>query len=463
MHSTKTLLIHNHFFIVIILLTIGNLQVARASIDISYCNCDLTYEEVKSEDFIPVPTGKINNGQANGPYWIKVIQPGDATSRIVRLPYPRLRNPSIHSDAEAGQFQEQRAFCEFLLPPLEEASPYYIYVEAYRIGYIPIQIESADTFDKYRAKLTLRIGLYYGFSLAIILTSLFLYFFIREKTYLYYSALLMVLWVTFAFEDGAFNFWGVPEVIADILDSVLHWMVGLCCAFLGWDYVQFQDHLPRIKWPLIASIILSGICFIGYHLTGSVISSSLGDVFAVLSLVIIAVGSFSLYGRTNFARLFSFAFSLVVICAVDVYIPKHFGWNFLGLSQQALKIANVVGMIIFGVLIAYRINLLFRQNNKHKAEIRRMLEEISMEEENKVSETQEVKSPKEDVRSKYAILQEYELTDRQLDILDGIKQGLTNQEIADEFSISLNTVKYHTRNIYEKMGVKRRVQILAMK
>jgi LuxR family transcriptional regulator, maltose regulon positive regulatory protein len=48
------------------------------------------------------------------------------------------------------------------------------------------------------------------------------------------------------------------------------------------------------------------------------------------------------------------------------------------------------------------------------------------------------------------------LSDRELEILQLIDQGLTNPEIGKRLYISLNTVKVHTRNIYSKLGVNNR-------
>jgi LuxR family maltose regulon positive regulatory protein len=53
------------------------------------------------------------------------------------------------------------------------------------------------------------------------------------------------------------------------------------------------------------------------------------------------------------------------------------------------------------------------------------------------------------------------LSERELDVLRLIAEGLSNQEIAERLFISLHTVKWHTGNIYGKLAVKNRTQAVA--
>lgn len=53
------------------------------------------------------------------------------------------------------------------------------------------------------------------------------------------------------------------------------------------------------------------------------------------------------------------------------------------------------------------------------------------------------------------------LSERELEVLRLVADGLTNQEIADRLIIALSTVKTHAHNIYGKLGVSNRVQAVA--
>lgn len=51
------------------------------------------------------------------------------------------------------------------------------------------------------------------------------------------------------------------------------------------------------------------------------------------------------------------------------------------------------------------------------------------------------------------------LTEREKDVLDGVSRGLSNQAIADELSIGLNTVRSHIHNLLSKLALANRTQL----
>jgi ATP/maltotriose-dependent transcriptional regulator MalT len=53
------------------------------------------------------------------------------------------------------------------------------------------------------------------------------------------------------------------------------------------------------------------------------------------------------------------------------------------------------------------------------------------------------------------------LTDREVEVVRLVKEGLTNQEIADRLVIATGTVRTHLENIFEKLGVHTRTAAVA--
>jgi ATP/maltotriose-dependent transcriptional regulator MalT len=52
------------------------------------------------------------------------------------------------------------------------------------------------------------------------------------------------------------------------------------------------------------------------------------------------------------------------------------------------------------------------------------------------------------------------ISQREMEVLQLMAAGATNQEIADQLFVSLNTIKTHTSRLFEKLDVKRRTQAI---
>ena len=54
------------------------------------------------------------------------------------------------------------------------------------------------------------------------------------------------------------------------------------------------------------------------------------------------------------------------------------------------------------------------------------------------------------------------ITRRELEILELIAHGMSNREIAEKLFVSENTVKTHSRRVFDKLGARRRTQAVQM-
>jgi len=58
------------------------------------------------------------------------------------------------------------------------------------------------------------------------------------------------------------------------------------------------------------------------------------------------------------------------------------------------------------------------------------------------------------------LMTKYAITRREMEVIELIRQGKTNKEIADHLFISVETVKDHNYKIFQKTGVKNRIQLV---
>ena len=59
-----------------------------------------------------------------------------------------------------------------------------------------------------------------------------------------------------------------------------------------------------------------------------------------------------------------------------------------------------------------------------------------------------------------ALAEKYKITKREMEVIELIRQGKTNREISGQLFISVETVKDHNYNIFQKTGVKNRIQLV---
>lgn len=58
--------------------------------------------------------------------------------------------------------------------------------------------------------------------------------------------------------------------------------------------------------------------------------------------------------------------------------------------------------------------------------------------------------------------QKYDLTRKERIILEMLSKGEASEQISSELDVSVNTVKKHTVNIYRKLGINKRIQLIQM-
>jgi len=131
----------------------------------------------------------------------------------------------------------------------------------------------------------------------------------------------------------------------------------------------------------------------------------------------------------------------------------------LNLKSEVNKKKNVILFLAIGLLfILSAFSLIYKRmrlknNNMMIDNMRNQIEEYLGQ--ITILKDEDNKRIGQDISSK---IDKYGLSSREIEVLNHITHGLKNQEIADKMFVSLSTIKTHTKNIFEKLDVRNRIE-----
>lgn len=126
--------------------------------------------------------------------------------------------------------------------------------------------------------------------------------------------------------------------------------------------------------------------------------------------------------------------------AVLLFLMKWLEWRFIIINHTFEVYAGLIALIftLVGIWLALKLT-------------RPKIEKVIVE-----KRVYADKSP--DFKLNQAESDRFQLSKRELEVLLLMAEGLSNQEIAGQLFISLNTVKTHSSRLFEKLEVARRTQ-----
>ncbi len=120
-------------------------------------------------------------------------------------------------------------------------------------------------------------------------------------------------------------------------------------------------------------------------------------------------------------------------------------------SKRQLTL-SLMGLIVLLMIVSISLFMLYKKNKERRKWVEEENQRIHQQIAQLTAETNEKGENKIE-------LSNYNLTERQIEIIDLIKQGKTNKEIGHQLYISENTVKYHLKVIYEILDIAHRSEL----
>ncbi len=232
---------------------------------------------------------------------------------------------------------------------------------------------------------------------------------------------------------SSFLFSGIPLIVLNyvfeaffIIDT--SFVVVFICRFVNWLIAR-----PMSKIEIVSTFVV-GIMYFIVSVLSSIINYSLLRTIQPLLPTLnvcycIAVIVLSRKTISNvLVRDALFVFLIVTLTTIPLLVISSIWYDFRQLVFSIIELAYFI------------VHLTFMFISMEKAENRRQKgvdEEIKLED-----------------------LQEFHITEREFEVIKLIKKGMTNKEIGYELGISVNTVNNHIANIFQKTGVKSRIDLL---
>jgi DNA-binding CsgD family transcriptional regulator len=322
------------------------------------------------------------------------------------------------------------------------------------------EVESITNFTGETDLRSLLLGLFFGFMLVMAIYNLLLYFTLKDKAYILYVGTVVFNILTTLATNGISGqyFWPNQPELDGIIYVTFAGLSMFCSSRFAAIFLQLNKHhkpLDKLMWVLAYLSLL--LTVLSLFLTIEQITP-FGRWLVLLSFpsyIIVAVIAY----KNGFkpARFYLIAWIPYVLGLVTRTMHGA-GWlpsNQLVMSS--LELGGALEIVLLSFALADRIKSLQEENAQIRTQLKNYISQVlSLEQKIQSTNINQTDSPEEKIAT---IAKKHNLTERETDILLQISLGLNNQEIANELFISINTVKYHTRNIYEKLDVKKRTEI----
>lgn len=430
--------------------------------------------------FIPVQKIPFNNGLKNGTYWFKIkVHNTDYNSLRtvfdVHEPYINTAflyycsDDSLKLLCETGnkfELASKPISCRCLTFPVvvdTGIQTYIVKVRFHRNTSFILDVQREKDFYLKEVSVFFKIGIYYGISLMIIIVNLFYFFSFKDKTFLFYAITVFLICCSLLHLDGLMVYVFKPGWFLINVDIVFHILLAIACSLFSSSYLGVKIHLPKqhkIELILLSIVIVIYLLFL---ITNNVILYAMGIASILLFLSYYWVLSLILFKIHKYARFYSLAYVVMLFTTILYAIPVMLGHDFLRVGIDILKIGCILEMLIMSYAVVFRLRVL-KKENKH------MTQKIK----DYICKIEEVKANAQEYKENASMLlctsgtnidfalikEEYNLTEREVDVLKCIIQNYTNPKIAEKLFISVNTVKYHTQNIYSKLNISGRTDVL---
>ncbi|MDR0229532.1 MAG: LuxR C-terminal-related transcriptional regulator [Flavobacteriaceae bacterium] len=378
--------------------------------------------------------------------------------------------PNIDANGEKidSQFQENHFITDY--PTI------YIKAKSTYINKGDFLLVERGEFRGVILKRLIKLEIFYSLYIISIVVNLGLYFVFRERISLIYSLFISSIIIICLLEDGLFYF--ISDGAYDKTRLLTVFMPISCSLFifLMYHFLDIQKMYNQLKYGYITLLCVFSFLACLYYLTGYewvfifLINSALSSAILVIILA-------TIYLKADLPiRLITYTFSAVAFTAMAYYYSIYNnGEVFYFIDMTKIHVILMLAFVLSGYALLLKVKKLKTAHDVLQLEVKslkvsyenKMQNQLSVKTHLKNGAITDIEELKEEdsafVKHNYILRKAYNCTDREIEVINCIWKGLTNQEIAEKLFISLSTTKQHVSNAYIKLNVKNRSQAMILK
>ena len=328
-----------------------------------------------------------NVGYSRSAYWLKLTfkiqgQDGSVVKRYLEFDNALLSEIEIHRKIAPGEFTLvktglKNTHSENILPYNSYVYPVQIAANQEQIFYVrlksnsglslPIYLWNPEDFLQSKSDLRIFYGIFYGVMFAMCFYNLFIYFSVKQKSYLYYSLYVLILIVVISSMNGI----AVQYFLKDH-----QWFADRVIPFCGSLVVFFSCQFTRyfLRTPIRSQFddrLLRGLCWLSVAILPLILIDSVRPYLSVFGLILpfawaatcLWVGLRSYLNNLREARFYIVGWSCLLVSVVVHMLSRFDFVPTTFLTLHGFQIGAVVEAMVFSFALADRINLIQWEKN----------------------------------------------------------------------------------------------------
>ncbi len=420
---------------------------------------DLGRDEVFLEPFRPLDE---RSSKKQGVYWYKIPIENDCD--FVRNSIINLNISALHSVTdvfarvnetivELDEFLTKYDESYFIQVPPRSTVDIFFKIDHRSTSYFSYNFRTIDNFGDSVFLDYFNVGLFYGFALMAIIFVFIFYIALREELFLrliYFYGFLIFMHLS---HDGFINSWIGNDELAIVLDSFMDWGLTIAVIVFSRKYLRSSLHFSYDKWLVnIAGFVVS-VFFLLYLATRDFVYFSLGDMVMMLIITNYIVQSILLSRKYLSARIFLVGMSVVFFSGWLSLIPYNFGYPDFLLPYIVVKFSLLFAGIVILIGLAFYSHAIRTSQVSYENRLDRFASSISSLKTELALKSANTSLKIEDL---YFLREKYDLSKREIEVVFEVVNGLSNSQAAEKLFVSVNTIKFHLKNIFVKLNVKSR-------